>query len=84
MGWLLLGLVRPAASLHNCLLRRGRDSCRVASGVMRGSGHFLHTETILRPADYAEAEKTMAELVEHMCAVSQLVGWGGGGGQFAF
>ena len=27
----------------------------------------------------AEAEKTMAELVEHMCAVSQLVGWGGGG-----
>ena len=81
MGWLLLGLVRPAASLHNCLLRRGR-SCRVASGVMRGSSHFLHTETILRPADYAEAEKTMAELVEHMCAVSQLAGWGRG--QFVF
>ena len=81
MGWLLLGLVRPAASLHNCLLRRGR-SCRVASIVMRGSGHFLHTETILRPADYAEADKTMAELVEHMCAVSQLAGWGRG--QFVF
>ncbi len=76
------GGARPACCIGPAALRigSGSDTWRVPGSLKRTSGlgaqlwecAWLHSHSILRPANF-KVEKTMAEVVKHMCAVSTIM-----------